>query len=213
MVFMQRSLKTVLFSAASVVCLAGGLPLFSQKPDPILAEELVRKLQLLRERHEEDVREPRDFEVSEEEANAYLTYRLTDRLPEGVVGPWVRFSDGPVMAGAVLDLAVLRDRIPESSVAELLSGRLPVELAAKVRAEEGVGKLELESVTLGGLPIPQSFLQQIVTAYTKSPSRPNGVRLDEPFPLPYGIESASVERGRLFLRQRGSRESPGGDRR
>jgi hypothetical protein len=172
-----------------------------------MADELAKKIQLIRERHENDVQEPKDFEVSEDEANAYIAYRLTERLPEGVVDPWLRFSDGPVTAGAILDLGVLRNRMPDSSVAQLLSGRVPVELEARIHADGGVGKLTVDSVTLGGLPIPESLLQQIVTAYTKSPSRPDGVRLDEPFPLPYGIKSARVEQGRLRLRQSGSRES------
>jgi hypothetical protein len=173
-----------------------------------MADELAKKILLIRERHENDVQEPKDFEVSEDEANAYLTYRLVERLPEGVVDPWLRFSDGPVKAGALLDLGVLRSRMPDSSVAQFLSGRVPVELQARIHADGGVGKLMLDSVTLGGLPVPESLLQQIVTAYTKSPTQPYGVRLDEPFPLPYGIKSARVERGRLRVHQSGSRESP-----
>jgi hypothetical protein len=149
-----------------------------------------------------------DFEVSEEEANAYLVDRLVDQLPEGVVEPWVKFSEGPVFAGAILDLAVLQDRMPQSSLTNLLSGRVPLELIARLQAENGVGKLLLDSVTLAGLPIPQSLLQEIVTAYTKSPSRPGGIRLDESFPLPLGIEQARVEKGRVFLRQGRSRETP-----
>ena len=208
---MQRSLTTAFcscFLVAALVFLASGLALSSQQLDPSMADKLDKKIQLIRERHKNDLHKPKDFEVSEDEVNAYIAYRLADRLPEGVVEPWVRFSDGPVTAGAILDLGVLRDHMPDSSVAQLLSGRVPMELAARIHAEDGVGKLMLDRVTLGGLPIPESLLQQIVTAHTKSPSRPEGVQLDEPFPLPYGIQSAQVERGRLRLHQNGSRESP-----
>jgi hypothetical protein len=168
-----------------------------------LADGLVKKLQFLRERFEQPEvdGQPVDIEVSEEEANAYIVHRLADQLPEGVVEPWVKFSDGPVWAGAVLDLALLRDRLPESSLVQLLSGRVPVQLSAKVQTDDGVGKLELGSVTLAGISLPESFLQEIVTAYTKSPSRPDGIRLDAPFTLPYGIVNARIEEGRLHLRQ------------
>jgi hypothetical protein len=191
----------------------GGVPaLSSQQTDPAMADELAKKIELIRERHAKDVKEPKDFEVSEDEANAYIAHRLVEQLPEGVIDPWVRFSEGPVTAGALLDLGVLRSRMPDSSVAQLLSGRVPVELEARIQADGGIGKLMLDSVTLGGLPIPESLLQQIVTSYTKSPSRPDGVQLDEPFPLPYGIKSARVEQGRLRVRQSGSSESPGKSR-
>lgn len=208
---MRSSLTTVLV-VTTVVCLAGGSGLSLQQLDPSMADELAEKIQLIRERHEKEMHEPRDFEVSENEANAYIAYRLVDRLPESVLEPWVRFSDGPVTAGAMLDLGALRQHMPDSSVAQLLSGQVPVELAARIHAEDGIGKLMLERITLGGLPVPESLLQQIVTAYTKSPSQPDGVRLDEPFPLPYGIESARVEPGRIRLHQSGSQKSPGDSR-
>jgi hypothetical protein len=212
MELMQRSLTMALTSCLVVttfVHLAGESALCLQQLDRSQAEKLEEKIQLIRERHEKHVQESEDFEVSEDEANAYISFRLIDRLPEGVLDPWVRFSDGPVTAGAMLDLSILRERMPNSSVAQLLSGQVPVELAARVHAENGVGKLTMDRITLGGFPVPESLLQQIVTAYTKSPSQPQGIQLDEPFTLPYGITSARVEQGRIRLRQSGSRESPG----
>jgi hypothetical protein len=213
---MQRSLMTVqgtLTRPTILLFLVCGLAFSSSQTDPSKADELLAKIELVRERFQNDVTEPKDFEVSEEETNAYFEHRLVDHVPAGVVEPWLRFSDGLVTAGAMLDLDVLRERMPQSSMASFLSGRVPVELVSGIHAEDGVGKLAFESVTLGGLPIPQSLLQQIVTAYTKSPSRPDGVQLDESFPLPYGIESARIERGRVVFRQSGSRGAPSGGHR
>jgi hypothetical protein len=200
--------KTALLGAFTLLFLEVGWALSSRQPDSSLADGLAKKLQLLRERAERNDAQPMEFEVSEEEANAYLVDRVVDQLPEGVVDPWVKFSEGPLTAGAVLDFTVLQDRMPQSSVTNLLSGRVPVELIARVQAEDGVGKLLLDSVTLAGFPIPQSLLQEIVTAYTKSSSRPDGIRLDESFPLPLGIEHARVEKGRVFFRQGRTREIP-----
>lgn len=144
-----------------------------------------------------------DVEVSEEEANAYIVHRLADQLPEGVTDPWVRFAEGPVFAGATLDLALLQNRMPQYSLLQLLSGRVPVELSARIHAEDGVGLLDLESVTVAGIPLPEAFIQELVTNYTKGPTRPGGVRIEEPFELPYGIESVHSEKGRILLRQGG----------
>jgi hypothetical protein len=210
---MERLLKTVWDIPArpmSLVLLVCGLGFSSYQTDPSKADDLQAKLELVLERYENDVKKPKDFEVGEEEANAYFEHRLVDHVPDGIVDPWVRFSEGLVRAGATLDLDILRERMPSSSMASLLSGRVPVELTSGIHAEEGVGKLALQSVTLGGLPVPPSILQQIVTAYTKSTSRPDGVRLDESFPLPYGIESARIEQGRVLFRQSGSRATPSG---
>jgi hypothetical protein len=212
---MKRLLATIcgiLNRLMLLILLVCGLGFSSFQTDPSKADELQAKIDLVLERYEKDVEQPKDFEVGEEEANAYFEHRLVEHVPEGIVEPWVRFSEGLVRAGAMLDLDILRERMPPSSMTSFLSGRVPVELATGIHAEERTGKLALQSVTLGGLPVPPSILQQIVTAYTKSPSRPDGVRLDESFPLPYGIESARIEQGRILFRQNGSQATPSGGR-
>lgn len=213
---MQRPVRIILLVAVGTFLFQGELLLSLKQPESSLAESLARKIELLRERYERESSDAMELEVSEDEANAYLAHRLADQFPEGVVDPWVRFVGGPVWAGAMLDLAVLRSQLPQSSIMQLLAGRVPVELSARLRAEGGVGKLDLESVTLGGIPLPKTFLQELVSTYTKSASRPDGVRLEEPFNLPLGLESVRTEKGKLLLRQRemsepsrAARPSPG----
>lgn len=169
-----------------------------QPPDPALADSMAEKLRSI---SEGDVG-PEGIEVSQEEFNAFLVHHIGHQLPEGVIGPWVRFTEGLIWAGAQLDLDILRARMPESSMSQFLSGRVPVELSATLKAEGGVGRIELQTVTLSGIPLPAAFVQELVTANTKTPDRPNGIRMDEPFKLPYEIDSVQTLEGRLLLRRR-----------
>ena len=185
-----------------------GASLPPQNDPSALADEVSSKLQALRENHELGDHKASETEIKEQEFNAYLLHHFANQLPDGVENPWIRFSDGPTLAGATLDLDVLKSKMPESSMVQYLSGRVPLELSARLHTEDGVGRLELESVVLSGLPIPLTLIQQLVTTYTKGPSRPNGFRLDEPFPLPYGIDSVQVLTGRMLLRQDGATDKP-----
>jgi hypothetical protein len=175
-----------------------------QNDQSALTDGVSSKLQTLREHHEQGNTEATETEISEQEFNAYLLHHFAHQLPEGVENPWIRFADGLALAGATLDLDVLKGKMPESTMMQYLSGRVPLELSSRFHAEDGVGRLALESVSLSGLPIPLTLIQQLVTVNTKSPSQPNGFRLDEPFPLPYGIDSVQILNGRMVLRQAGT---------
>jgi len=205
----MRNFKKIVFLLTMVVfCLREGVSLPLQNDPSALADGVSSKLQTLREHHEQGNTEAIEIEISEQEFNAYLLHHFAQQLPEGVESPWIRFAGGPALAGATLDLDVLKSKMPESTMMQFLSGRLPLELAARLQAEDGVGRLALETVSLSGLPIPLPVIQQLVTANTKSPSRPTGFRLDEPFPLPYGIDSVQILKGRMVLRQAGTAGTP-----
>lgn len=199
---------TVRFLIVGVLALQVSFALTFQEPDASKADSVAEKIQQLRSGYDQEDAEPLELEVSQEEANAFIALRMVDQLPEGVIEPWVKFTDGPVIAGALLDLDVLQNRMPQSTLTKYMSGRVPVELAASLQTGAGIGKMILESVSLGGIPIPSSFVQELVTTYTKGPSRPNGVRLDEPFELPYAIESVTTKKGLILIKQRGATKTP-----
>jgi hypothetical protein len=80
-------------------------------------------------------------------------------------------------------------------------GKLPVTAAGVLQASNGMGRFELESASLGGLPIPKLLLQEIVSYYSRTSERPDGIRLDDPFPLPSRIREIQVERGQAIIIQ------------
>jgi hypothetical protein len=70
-----------------------------------------------------------------------------------------------------------------------------------LRASNGIGRFELESATVGGVPIPKWLLQEIVSHYSKSSEHPAGISLDDPFELPARIREILVQRGLAIVVQ------------
>ena len=52
----------------------------------------------------------------------------------------------------------------------LLRGTVPVEAAGILRTEKGVAAFTLESATVGGIPVPKSVLQELVSYYSQGPN-------------------------------------------
>jgi hypothetical protein len=172
------------------------------------ADSMARKIDDLRERYLKGASSEKDFRLSEVEVNAYLAERVVEQLPQGVEGLWVRFTRGRLRGGGRVDLASLRDRVP-GALALLLSGVVPVELTATLQAEGGTGRVDVQRVLLAGVEVPRTLLQQIVTHYSRTASRPGGVRLEDPFDLPYGVKSARIHDGEILIRQGPVELTPG----
>src|SRR5262249_55231266 len=143
--------------------------------------------------------------VTEGEANAFLLYELQPPLPPGVVDPTLMMlGDGRLSARAVVDLDAVKKANPPSGLLDprnLLWGHLPVTAVGVLRTMAGSGRFELESASLGGVPIPKLLLQEIVGYYSKSPESPSGLTLDSPFALSAGIREVQVGRGQLVIIQ------------
>jgi hypothetical protein len=143
--------------------------------------------------------------VSENEVNSYLAFELGEQLPAGVVQPSVSaLGDGRISGRAVVDLDAVRKASNSTSLFDLrsyLTGRLPVTALGVLRTSNGVGRFELQSATVGALPVPKLFLQEIVAHYSKSPSKPDGISLDDQFVLPARIREIQVERGQAIVVQ------------
>ncbi len=179
----------------SILCFAGISSAHLQESEQSPAESLAGKLVALQERFEMGGGETTDLAVSEGELNYYLSQVLAEKLPQGVTAPWIKLAKDEILAGATLDLSLLPDTSSDLALLQMLSGQLPVEIQSGLQTAEGKGKLELKSVSLSGIPLPRSFLQQILSSYTKSPERPDGVRLEDTFLLPYGIRRVIISTG------------------
>jgi hypothetical protein len=81
------------------------------------------------------------------------------------------------------------------------SGRLPVAATGVLTTSNGVGRFTLESANVAGVPVPKLFLQQVVSYYSRSPSRPSGISLDDSFALPARIREIQVGRGEALVIQ------------
>lgn len=158
--------------------------------------------QLFRPAADVQQREPVVF--YQREVNAYLRFQAAPAFPTGVTEPFVTLGDGGgVSVSARVDLSALRDVRPRSLFDPLryLGGDLPVSARGFLRAERGVGRVEVKAVTVGGVPVPVRVLSELVRYYSRSEQRPDGVDVAEPFELPYGVTELRVERGQAVVMQ------------
>jgi hypothetical protein len=82
-----------------------------------------------------------------------------------------------------------------------LTGRLPITATGVLTTNNGVGRFALESAAVSGIPIPKMVLQEIVSYYSRTPQKPAGIGLDDPFELPSRIREILVERGQAIVVQ------------
>ncbi len=125
-------------------------------------------------------------------------------MPAGVVDPYVYIlGNGRLTGRATVDLDAVRDSRSRGWLdpMRLLRGRLPVSATGILRTTDGVGRFELESANVSGLPIPKSLLQELVGYYTATPATPGGILLDAPFTLPAGIREIQVWAGQAVIVQ------------
>ena len=149
-------------------------------------------------------RKPIQTVVTEAELNAYFRYRGKDVLPIGVVDPYVfALGAGRLSGEATVDLDVVRLSRPRGmlDLAQLLRGQVPVTATGVLRSKDGEFRFELESATLAGVDVPRALVQELVSYYTKSASKPAGYSLDEPFTLGGGIRAITVEAKRAIIVQ------------
>jgi len=143
--------------------------------------------------------------VTENEVNSYLVYEAGPQIPVGVVDPSITVvSPGRLSGRAIVDLdAVRKQKAPTSLLDPMnyLMGRLAVTAVGTLKTADGVGRFELESSSVGSIPIPKILLQEIVGYYSRSPEKPSGISLDDPFPLPARIREIQVDRGQAIIVQ------------
>ena len=134
--------------------------------------------------------------ITERELNAYFVFEAQTGLPPGVIDPSVSLvGDGRVSARATVDLDAVSKAKPRGALDPMayLTGKVPVTAAGVLRAVNGQAKLDLESATVGGIPVPKILLQEIVSYYSRSSDRPGGIGLDEGFALPSRIREIQVQ--------------------
>jgi hypothetical protein len=176
-----------------------------QRPSKRDADLLRQKVATISAHGEKPTKQGLRTTVTETEVNSYLAYDAKPQLPTGVVEPAVTILGTGRLAGrAVVDLdAVRRARASQSwfDPTNYLTGHLPVNATGRLKTGNGVGHFELESASVGGVPIPKMLLQEIVSYYTRTPEKPSGIGLDDPFALPARIREIQVERGHAIIVQ------------
>lgn len=140
--------------------------------------------------------------VSEREINSFVNLSLAEQIPPEVSDLEFQIEEDHLGARAVVDLDLLRTKLPDEGPAAMLSmltGTVPVELEGRLESAEGLARIELERVIIGGVSLPPSLLAQIVSFATRSEERPDGLDIDAPIALPWTAKSVRLEPGRVLF--------------
>jgi hypothetical protein len=143
--------------------------------------------------------------LSEDELNSWFTYQASPLLPSGVTQPKVTIIGGGRVAGqATVDLdAVAKTKSSGGTLDpwSYVGGRVPVNVIGTLITRDGMGRFELQSADIGGVPVPKALLQQLVSYYSRTPADPDGVSLDDGFKLPARIRQIEVGEGQAVIVQ------------
>ena len=144
-------------------------------------------------------------QVSESELNSWFAYSAKPLLPAGVTDPRITLvGRGKVAGQAVVDLDAIAKRKQSGGtfdVWNLVGGKVPVNVAGTLQTKDGIGTFLVESADVSGLPLPKSFLQEVVSYYSRTPAHPQGVKIDDPFELPASIRQIDVGSGQAVIVQ------------
>ncbi|CAN5579057.1 MAG: hypothetical protein H0T05_01670 [Acidobacteria bacterium] len=146
----------------------------------------------------------RHTKVSDAEVNAYLRIHATEQIPLGVVDPTINaMGDGRVSGSAIVDLDAVRKSKERGWMDPMgyLTGRMPLTASGRLTTKNGVGRFELESAEVSGVPLPKTVLQELLTYYSRTPDNPSGINMDDPFELPSRIKEIQVARGSATIVQ------------
>jgi hypothetical protein len=143
--------------------------------------------------------------ITEAELNSWFAYAAQPLLPAGVAAPAVTIlGDGKLQGTATVDLEAIGKRRSSGGLLDpwsMLGGRVPVTVRGTLHTQEGRGRFELESADVSGVPVPPFLLQEMVSFYSRSERRPDGIKLDDPFTLPANIQKIEVGQGRAVVVQ------------
>lgn len=172
---------------------------------PQLADRFERKVVLVQQQSGASADKLRPTTFSQAETNSYLKYRAGELLPVGLTEPEVTMlGQGKVTGKAVVDLDIVRQKQSSGSwfdPTSYLTGKLQVTASGRVLTGERKGRVELDRAEVSGMPIPKSFLNQMVNFFTRTTDNPHGSTLDDTFQLPANIIRIDVNTGSFTLHQ------------
>jgi hypothetical protein len=147
---------------------------------------------------------PRSISMTDDEVNSYLKFLAGDQVPAGIVDPTLNALGGGRVSGrAIVDLDAVRKQKERGWLDPMgyLTGRLPVVAAGRLSAKDGIGRFELESAQISGITVPKAVLQELLSYYSRTPEKPAGINMDDPFELPARIREIRVGTGTAVVVQ------------
>ena len=193
--------------AVTFVALFGLIPLEAATVSPQTADEFAQKVALIQRQGDISPQQAgmRRTRLTQDELNSWFMYRAQPLLPNGVGQPQVTIvGDGRVAGQAIVDLDAVAKRRSSGGAFDpfsLIGGKVPVGVTGILHTRDGMARFEVQSAEMSGIPVPVTVLQELVTYYSRTPERPQGVRLDDAFALPANIRQIEVGQGQAVVVQ------------
>jgi hypothetical protein len=172
---------------------------------PKLADAFAKKIVLVQANAGKSAPKDRPTAFTQAETNSYLKFQAGELLPTGLTHPELTMiGQGKVAGKAVVDLDIVRQKQSKGGWLDptsYLTGQLLVTASGRIVTWDGKGKFELESAEISGVPLPKSFLAQMVNFFTRTSDNPKGSSIDDTFELPADIKRIDVEPGRWIVHQ------------
>ena len=143
-------------------------------------------------------------QVTDAEINAYFRFHMKDEIPTGIVDPSLQaLGDGRVGGRAIVDLDAVRKQQKRGWLDPMgyLSGRLPITARGRLVTQDGIGRFQLEGAEISGVTVPKVVVQELLSFYSRTPEKPEGINMDDPFPLPAQIREIKVATGTATIVQ------------
>jgi len=148
---------------------------------------------------------PSRTRFTEAELNSWVTYRGQGVLPAGVSDMELTMvGAGMVRGKATVDLATLGQQQASGdgrSPWSYLGGRIPVTVTGQLHTDDGTGRFDLQGASVSGVPVPRTVVADMLAYYSRTAEDPEGFRLDDPFPLPAGIQRIEIGQGQAVVVQ------------
>ena len=192
-------------SLLAALAIAGSFVSAADVLTPQLADAFAKKIVLVQKQGEEKAFKARPTAFTQAETNSYLKFQAGDLLPTGLTQPELTMiGQGKVSGKAIVDLDVVRQKQSSGGwfdPTSYLTGKLPVTASGRIVTWNGKGKFELETAEVSGVPIPRSFVAQMVNFFTRTADNPQGSSIDDTFELPANIQRIDVDASRWTVHQ------------
>ena len=185
------------------------LPLQAATVSRQSAEEFAEKIALIQRQAAIPARAgvgSRRTRLTEDELNSWFMFRAQPVLPAGVSQTQITIvGEGRLAGQAIIDLDAMAKRRSSGGGAfdplSLIGGKVPVSVSGILHTRDGMARFEVQRAEMSGIPVPVTVLQEVLTYYSRSDERPQGVRLDDVFSLPANIRQIEVGQGQAVVVQ------------
>lgn len=165
---------------------------------PVLAQSqqnsVVEFLQAVRK----GVEPGQTFTISEADLLSFIRQQIEQSRINAVESVSVKLAAGTFDATIVIDGDKLQlEEGIGSVVKSMFKGKQVLELKGSVHSENGMVYYETESAALNSIPLPGSVVDMLLSSIGKEQQPPFDPT--EPFPLPRGIKTLTLEPGRIVL--------------